>query len=212
MHERARGSSTRRRPPRRGRRPRRRSRGRRPMTACIPEPHRRLTVWPGDLDRHARPAGRPCGRRCGCPRRPGWRRRGSRRRRHAGSTPVRSSERPDDVRRHVVRAGPRAGPRRSGRRAFAARRRPRAVRAGSCWRHQASMLAPGLAIARRDRPRRPTRPLPHAPAGDRARGGCARRWPPSDRASLARSLFGGTRSRTWRSSAAGTPGCGPPTS
>ena len=42
--------------------------------ASRPEPHSRLTVAPGTRSA-ARRAAPPSGRRCGCPRRPGWRRR-----------------------------------------------------------------------------------------------------------------------------------------
>ena len=44
--------------------------------ASSPEPHSRLTVTPGTVDREARRAAPPSARRCGCPRRPGWRSRG----------------------------------------------------------------------------------------------------------------------------------------
>jgi hypothetical protein len=47
-------------------------------TASRPEPHRRLMVAPGTST--GRPASRlPCGPRCGCLRRPGWRSRRARR-------------------------------------------------------------------------------------------------------------------------------------
>ena len=55
-------------------------------TASRPEPHRRLTVRAGHLDRQARRAAPPCARRCGCPRPPGWRSR-----RYTSSTAAQST-------------------------------------------------------------------------------------------------------------------------
>ena len=71
----------------------------------------------------ARRAARPSARRCGCPRRPGWRSRGPRPRSSAGSTPVRSTIARDDDRREVVGPDARRARRRSGRSGCGPRRR-----------------------------------------------------------------------------------------
>jgi hypothetical protein len=83
-------------------------------TASMPEPHSRLMVVPGPLSAGP-PAASTCGRRCGCPRRPGWRSRRSlrrrlpsRRRRCAPSVRA-AGPRPDHRRGHWK------APRRNGR-------------------------------------------------------------------------------------------------
>ena len=101
------------------------------LTACRPEPHSRLTVSPGDLDRQAGQQHRHAARRCGCPRRPGWRRRGSRRRRPPGRRRCAPAA-PGPRARPGRRAAPRAARRRTGRTACAGRRRRRACARDRC--------------------------------------------------------------------------------
>ncbi len=122
------------------------------MAASRLDPHRRLTVDAGTLVGHPR-AAPPCARRCGCPRRPGWRRRTRHRRSEPGRARARVPARP----------GPRAPrDRRDGLRPA----RPRSAQTGSAPRPVRRSRSPAQRL--HSAPRDPHRPLP-SPAYARAR-------------------------------------------